>query len=223
MTEPTAPCLNVPPYKAPRPEKTGRPLDGALRWVSQEEGPLFTPLTQVFAAQDAYCRVVEHAGSDTENEVGGVLVGRWSREPGTHQQFIIIELALPAQFTRQSSTFLTFTQESLVKINTEMDEHHPDKHIVGWYHTHPRLGIFLSHYDAWLHKHFFPETWQVALVIDPHSFSGGFFIRQEGGELDPDRYFGFYELEGRSGISIVRWGNLRPEQPGNPEGEKCNE
>jgi proteasome lid subunit RPN8/RPN11 len=219
----TTPRLNVLPSDYPAPLKTKMPLKGARRWVSPDEELGFTPLTRVFVAQDAYCRVMEHTASDMENEVGGVLVGNWSVNRGTKQQFIVVEFALPARFTRQSSATLTFTQDSLVHINTEMDDRFPDKQIVGWYHTHPGMGIFLSQYDTWLHQHFFPESWQVALVFEPRSSTGGFFIRQPGGTLDPDRYFGFYEIEGTSGISIVRWNNLRSDEAIDPEGEKINE
>ena len=187
------------------------PLSGARRWFSPDEEPGFTPNIPVFVAQSAYLGFVEHAASDLEREVGGILVGNWSMDTGTRQQFIVVEAALPARFTRQGSVYLTFTQDSLIDIHTEMDEHYPDKQIVGWYHTHPGMGVFLSPYDAWLHYHFFPEPWQVALVIEPHSAAGGFFIRQADGVLDPARYYGFYELDGNSGQSIVRWNNLEQE------------
>jgi len=165
----------------------------------------------VFFTQQAYAGSVDHAASDMENEVGGILAGRLSPEKNGSQGFIIIEKVLPARFTRQGSTFVTFTQDSLVGIINDMDDHYPGLKIVGWYHTHPRLGIFLSHYDKWLHQHFFPEPWQVALVIDPHAAEGGFFIRNSRGALDPERYFGFFEVDGKSGVSIVRWNNLQAE------------
>jgi hypothetical protein len=37
----------------------------------------------------------------------------------------------------------------------------------------------------------------------------GFFIRQADGTFDPTRYFGFYEVDGANGNSIVRWQNLQ--------------
>lgn len=154
---------------------------------------------------------MEHATSDLECEVGGILVGNWSINSEIRQQFILVEAVLPARFTRQGSIYLTFTQDSLVDLHAEMDEHYPSKQIVGWYHTHPGMGVFLSPYDTWLHDHFFPEPWQVALVIEPHSTAGGFFIRRADGALDPERYFGFYELDGNSGQGIVQWSNLRQE------------
>lgn len=187
------------------------PLNGARRWFSQDEDPGFQAHIPVFVAQSAYLRLLEHAASDLESEVGGILVGNWSIDSESQQMFIVIETALPARFTRQGSAFLTFTQDSLVALHAELDEHFPDKQIVGWYHTHPGMGVFLSSYDAWLHHHFFPEAWQVALVIDPYFSTGGFFIRQADGVLDPGRYFGFYELDGNSGQSFVRWNNLSQE------------
>jgi len=84
-----------------------------------------------------------------------------------------------------------------------------DEKIVGWFHTHPRMGVFLSHYDTFLHRNFFPEPWQVALVVEPFSSVAGFFIRQADGTFDPTRYFGFYEMDGANGQSVVRWQNLQ--------------
>jgi hypothetical protein len=51
----------------------------------------------------------------------------------------------------------------------------------------------------------------VALVIEPYSNRGGFFIRQPDGLLDPRAYFGFYELINRKKRSVVHWRNLKEE------------
>jgi proteasome lid subunit RPN8/RPN11 len=123
-------------------------------------------------------------------------------------QFIVIEHALPARYTRQGSVYLTFTQDSLVDIHDQIDTNYKGEMIVGWYHTHPSMGVFLSHYDTWLHSNFFPEPWQVALVVEPVKSTGGFFVRQKNSLLDPTRYFGFYELDGNYGRSMVYWNNL---------------
>ncbi len=57
---------------------------------------------------------------------------------------------------------------------------------VGWYHSHTRSEIFLSEADLAIHDRFFPEAWQVALVMKPHTFQPariGFFFRQEDGSV----------------------------------------
>jgi len=203
--------LHILPSEDPVPSPVPIPLDNARRWYSHDEEPGFNPLYPVFVTQGAYFCVVMHSASDMECEVGGLLVGNWSIDTESQQQFIVVEAVLPARYTRQGTVYLTFTQDSLVDLHAEMDEHYPGKQIVGWYHTHPGMGVFLSPHDAWLHQHFFPEPWQVALVIEPHSATGGFFIHQADGVLDPGRYFGFYELDGNPGQSIVHWNNLHEE------------
>ena len=215
--------LHVLPPEDPAPMTRNLPLDGAWRWFSHHEGPEYFPHLPIFVTSEAWLSLAEHAASELELEVGGVLVGLRYSDEASHQQYIVIEAALPARFTRQGSVYLTFTQDSLVDIHSGMEELYPGRQIVGWYHTHPGMGIFLSPYDAWLHRHFFPAPWQVALVIDPHSASGGFFIRQADGVLDPGRYFGFYELGGTAGQSVVRWNNLAPESDPANEGDAFHE
>ncbi len=217
--------IHFSPPEGPTPQPATMPLDNSVRWVSPHERTGSQAVVSVFVTQSAYIRAASHAASELENEVGGVLVGKWCLDAGTCRQFIVVVAALPARFTQQGSVFLTFTQDSLVDIHAKMDLLFPGEEIVGWYHTHPRMGVFLSHYDTWLHDHFFPEPWQVALVIEPHTATGGFFIRQANGEMDPSRYLGFYELDGNSGQSVVGWNNLQEESeiPGNGEGGVPNE
>ena len=205
--------INVSPPEMTQPIATPFPADKANRWKSSHDDGSLKPLVAVFMTQPAYSRICVHSSSDMINEVGGVLVGEWCVNAKQGEQFIIIEHALPARHTRQGSIYLTFTQDSLIDIHEQIDTHYKGKKIVGWYHTHPRMGIFLSHYDTWLHKNFFPEPWQVALVVEPHASLGGCFVRQREGLLDPSRYFGFYELDGSFGCSMVFWKNLYQEEP----------
>jgi proteasome lid subunit RPN8/RPN11 len=204
--------IRIQPPETPPPQPAIMPVSTARRWLSAHEDGLQLRSIPVFMTQSAFSHAVLHAASEPDYEVGGVLLGKWCVDVENGQQFVVAETALPARFTRQGSVYLTFTQDSLVDIHAKMDKYFPGKDMVGWYHTHPRMGVFLSHYDTWLHGHFFPEPWQVALVIEPHTDVGGFFIRQPDGTLDPGRYFGFYEMDGNSGRSVVHWHNLESRQ-----------
>ena len=53
--------------------------------------------------------------------------------------------------------------------------------IVGWWHSHPGFSCFLSGTDLHTQEFFFPESYQVALVVDP--------IKEE---------LAFYTLDGQS-------------------------
>ena len=204
----TKPRIHLAPPEDSQPQPVPAPIDSALRWNSLYDSGNLQPEVTVFLAQPAYANIFIHATSDMDNEVGGILVGQWCLDTVTESRFLVIENVLRARYTRQSNVHLTFTQDSLVNFHDIIDQRFANKQILGWYHTHPRMGVFLSNYDTWLHDHFFPEPWQVALVVEPHSCLGGFFIRQHGGVLDPSRYFGFYEMNGRLGHSTIRWRNL---------------
>ena len=57
---------------------------------------------------------------------------------------------------------------------------------VGWYHSHTRSPILLSDEDLQLFQQYFPETWQIALVLRPHRFDpvrAGFFFREPDGSV----------------------------------------
>lgn len=192
-----------------RPKMACMPFSRSKRWESPHEYKGARPLVKVFLSQSAFCRISLHSTSEMDDEVGGALVGLWCLDRDSGEQFVVVQTMLPARYTRQGSVYLTFTQDTLVDFNDEIEQRHAGKRIVGWYHTHPRMGIFLSHYDTWLHNNFFPEPWQVALVVEPHTSVAGFFVRRDDNALDPTRYFGFYELNGNMGRSMINWNNLQ--------------
>jgi proteasome lid subunit RPN8/RPN11 len=204
----TPSSIRLLPPESPEPQTAHIPTELSRRWWSGIEDGIQTPTVPVFMTQKAYVKINVHAGSDLENEVGGWLVGKWRADIDSGEKFIVVEAILPALHTQHGSAYLTFTQDSQVAMYDEMDDRYPDSELVGWYHTHPRMGVFLSKYDLWLHKHFFPNPWQVALVIEPHSRTAGFFIPKADGSLDPRYYHGFNEIHNRSERSVVHWQNL---------------
>ena len=70
---------------------------------------------------------------------------------------------------------ITFTHETWAHINAVREERYPELRIVGWFHTHPGYGVFLSGYDLFIHRNFFNLPWQLAYVIDPVGGEAGFF------------------------------------------------
>ncbi len=69
---------------------------------------------------------------------------------------------------------------------------------VGWYHSHTRSEIFLSEADLEIHNTYFPEPWQVALVIKPHTFHparAGFFFRERGGSIHAAESYREFQLQ----------------------------
>lgn len=118
----------------------------------------------------------QHVESDTTVEQGGVLVGDLDAATGA----TVITARIPAVGAISEVASLRFTHETWDHINGVMERDHPDARMVGWYHSHPHFGIFLSEYDQFIHNNFFSQPWQVAYVVDPLLRQRGFFAWVDG-------------------------------------------
>ncbi len=195
------------------PRNSRIPVRQSLEWMPKQrfDNPA-EPLVKVFLTQNAYIRICAHAGSDLDNEVGGWMAGKYCRDNATGEQFVVIDTILAAPYTEQGAAHLTFTSNTQIALFDFLERYHPDKELLGWYHTHPKMSIFFSTWDEWLHKNFFSKPWQVALVVEPYTSAGGFFIRQKNGGMDTRAYFGFHELINKEKKSKVFWKNLEPKR-----------
>lgn len=144
---------------------------------------------RIFVARQAHDAIWEHAREteDEKNEVGGVLIGDVHRDE--QGPFLEITGAIVGEHTRNEGTQVTFTHETWDQVNKVKDKDYPEARIVGWYHTHPRFGIFLSEMDLFIQKNFFSEPWQTAFVLDPVNKTEGFFIWSKGEPTLIDEYW----------------------------------
>jgi proteasome lid subunit RPN8/RPN11 len=115
-------------------------------------------------------RIRQHARSSMDAEICGVLLGH--AEPDGR---VVIDECIRGEGASQGGAHVTFTQDTWQHIYKEKDSRFPDHAIVGWYHSHPGFGIFLSDYDLFIHRNFFGAPHQVAWVFDPHSDEEGCF------------------------------------------------
>lgn len=115
-------------------------------------------------------RIRQHARTSMDAEICGVLLGH--AEPDGR---VIIDECIRGEGASQGGAHVTFTQDTWQHIYKEKDSRFPDHAIVGWYHSHPGFGIFLSDYDLFIHRNFFGAPHQVAWVFDPHSDEEGCF------------------------------------------------
>lgn len=205
--------INLSPSPEQPLEVRPAPQGVLAYWRSRHEDQRRHYSPAIFVSRAAYESISRHVARTLDLEVGGMLVGRANQSPA-NGIYIVIEDILEAAHVEHSRIHLTFTSETLADMLNRLEELHPGKQIVGWYHTHPGLTVFLSSMDTWLHSHFFPQLWHVALVVDPQSDQGGFFVYEEGAarHLDVRRYVGFYELAEPGKASVVTWLNLKPEK-----------
>ncbi len=115
-----------------------------------------------------------HAQSSMSAEICGVLIGK------VDGKTTVIEACIAGENAAQGGSHVTFTQDTWTHIYNIKDKKYPDDRIVGWYHSHPGFGIFLSEHDTFIHKNFFSDPSQVAWVYDPHSDEEGCFAWKSG-------------------------------------------
>jgi proteasome lid subunit RPN8/RPN11 len=114
-------------------------------------------------------QIRQHARSCSKTEVCGVLIGSEDRNN------LAIEACIGGANATQAGTHVTFTQDTWEHIYKTKDAKYPEHRIVGWYHSHPGFGVFLSDHDTFIHKNFFSSPLQVAWVYDPLSDEEGCF------------------------------------------------
>jgi proteasome lid subunit RPN8/RPN11 len=128
-------------------------------------------------------------------EIGGILLGKWdgSRISITGYEALDCEHAMGPSFTLSPRD-----QVSLAAMTAAARRNAPHRQPIGWYHSHTRSEIFLSESDQDIHNRYFPEPWQVALVLKPHTFEpmrAGFFFREPDGSLQGDASYREFRLD----------------------------
>lgn len=128
---------------------------------------------RLHVTSQVYEDVLAHALESDRVELCGVLVGTACRDD--EGPFLLVTGSIRGQHAENKEAQVTFTQETWAHIYGELDETFPGEKIVGWYHTHPGFGIFLSPMDMFIHENFFDLPWQVAWVVDPVGGEQGVF------------------------------------------------
>jgi proteasome lid subunit RPN8/RPN11 len=124
--------------------------------------------------------IYTHVFGSADREVGGVLIGRMPADGGLP----LVTGAIPAISADEQKASLTFTQGAWAHVHQVLESEFPgDEQIVGWYHSHPSFGIFLSGHDLFIHENFFNAPSQIAVVVDPIGCREGAFGWQ-GGKLE---------------------------------------
>jgi proteasome lid subunit RPN8/RPN11 len=114
-------------------------------------------------------KIRQHARGSMKAEVCGVLLG------SAEQDRTVIEACIAGANAAQGGAHVTFTQDTWEHIYRIKDQQFPDLKIVGWYHSHPGFGVFLSEHDLFIQENFFSGPHQVAWVYDPHTDEEGCF------------------------------------------------
>ncbi|SCU96542.1 LAME_0F16600g1_1 [Lachancea meyersii CBS 8951] len=172
-------------------------------------------LKRVSLSKQASYKILQHAVRGGDVEIMGMLVGT------VQKRTVVVydSYSLPVEGTETRVNAQLESYEYMVQYMSEVYDSRPEKcHIVGWYHSHPGYGCWLSGIDVQTQE--LNQTFQdpyVAVVVDPkktlqeNRLSIGAFrtvpVKELDSEMDPistntegDERYGhhsarYYELE----------------------------
>ena len=131
------------------------------------------------------------------NEVGGVLFG-------TRREDLIRILTwrpIACEHAQGEGLRLSYKDRMNLAVQLEVARQNPDlKDLrpLGWFVSRARADVSMSPSDLEIFNGFFPESWQVALVICPQGSGraqAGFFVREAGDKLMSDCSYQCFDLE----------------------------
>jgi proteasome lid subunit RPN8/RPN11 len=125
---------------------------------------------EIVCTDELMNKIEEQCFSSTKTEVGGFLVGTIADGKST------VTHVLKAKHTANTQSQLTFTNKTWETAHAEMGEIGADAELIGWFHSHPNFGIFLSDYDKFIQNEFFYKDGMITIVVDPINGKRGWFI-----------------------------------------------
>ena len=177
------------PDEALRPDEDPRLAVAVVGAVETDELPIFVDL-------DVMREMEAHARTNTNVELGGVMLGRQVHD-SRGQPFVLVTDCLRAEHYEATKGSFKFTHETWQKIARQRDAYPEDVQMVGWYHTHPDWGVFLSGMDLFICNNFFNRPLDIALVIDPCRDDRGWFQWHNFKPEETRQTSGFYLMASR--------------------------
>ena len=118
-------------------------------------------------------------------EVGGILFGIREAE----KVRILATQPIACEYKSGPSFVLSDKDKSRLRdqlTQAASSENLKDFKVVGWYVSHPRGSVALSDRDLDVFNEFFPDVWNVTLVMKPDAkgVRAGFFLREPHGALN---------------------------------------
>jgi len=118
-----------------------------------------------FVSCENHCwrRLTKHLKS-SHNELGGLLIGKIYRI-GEGQRFLInLDDIVASKSFENSPVSLRMDSGIWRDANSQLSD---TQAVVGWYHSHPNLGVFFSGTDRRNQKASFSQSFHLGLVYDP--------------------------------------------------------
>ena len=116
--------------------------------------------------------------------MGGLLLGNVYGEDTAEPRVISIEDAVAASNFSGTRVSLSMSSDVWTEANHKAAGTH---FVVGWYHSHPNLGVFFSSTDRATQKAFFANPHSLGLVVDPIRDEEMWFVGGDSRQVEADK------------------------------------
>ena len=155
---------------------------------------------QVYLLPSVWGAIWEHVNSSKNLECSGLMLGRPFKITNGSVTFVMVVGSVPHGSNRRSIGHITIGPEEIAETRQIIERDYPDLIPVGWYHSHPGHGIFLSGQDMVIVRSIYNLSWHIALVVDPIHNTAGVFRGSEA-----ERLAGWLELKNNKEINWKEW------------------
>jgi len=128
---------------------------------------------KIYLEDYVYTYLYKYAKFYRGEERAAALIGTFMEDSG--QMCAVISGAVQIPPETKGETGELFLETHLEEIQKQMEKYFPDKELMGWMHTQPGYGIFLTTQDLLIQKKYFKEAFQTLMIIDPIEDMDAFF------------------------------------------------
>jgi len=166
---------------------------------------------QVWMNKEALEELEEQASDTPEHEVFGVLAGEYCVFGENELLFVMVDKIIKSKTAKSEAARVWVSEDDWNALYDERISRFPHLRQVGWYHSHPNWGVFLSGADLDIHSTYFRRDSYITFVCDPQKklffanpvrgsasvadnerLDSGFFVWHEGKIVGP-RGFTIYD------------------------------
>ena len=143
---------------------------------------------EAYLEESALKKAWEHAqqASAQGKEAMGLLAGEVREWQG--RRYVVASDYLTAG-NSATAVSVKFSKEAFPQLAAEINNAKGNKKmIVGWLHSHPSYGCFLSQTDLQTQKRYFSEEFSIAMVVDPVRNEKAVFKLEAGGAPARQQY-----------------------------------
>ena len=171
----------------------------------------------IYIRQRALAALHDHSRGSAQQGILGFLIGALLEDPTTRERWLEVEFIV--RLTQAIYGDKTTLVISRVWERLQQEVGRTGGHMLGWYHSHPPLGVEIAPGDIEAHEQYFGRPWQVAIVLG-QSAKGpiGAVYRPSAGLPLGTIPLPFFEIVARDSVTAegrrrtrVAWRNYKPD------------